>query len=749
MLKSESKDRVDITGDEFPLGSLSFSVDMEDLGEFPSSHSYPKGDLEDVNEEDDDDDDDNEVELCKRSNTKFNTRSSNPKQSKLSVETNFNRDNNNLANSLNGFGGKWSAEEDQRLREIVKQHGAKNWKKIAMLLGDVRTDVQCLHRWNKVLRPGLHKGTWTKEEDAVVYDMVTTHGVGKVKWSSIAAELPGRIGKQCRERWFNHLDPAINKGDWSSSEERILFEAQRHFGNRWCEISKLLPGRTENAVKNRWNSCAMRKFLQENQLVPGPNTRFVVGKPSGQPLHSTGTGVGASGFNSTSEEIAEAFRLFEESLQRLNIVLQVDAQQALSSLYAAVGDSSNSMSNNANPVALNPNQSSEHNNKKSKAAITTNNHATLQPSSSMDSSDRSVSSSYNNSNHSDSNQMHRNISPATLALNNNSNAMRIPATLRPSQLHLQSSATTASISALSNSNLLNNNSNNNHGGSGLLGQDETDAATAMNMLRHHKQPYTAGSGFGVSIKPRTPTHIALERVRLLLEQDRSGSNTSGTTTVSTSDSTSRNFMGGVVSSEEGTPHNTTTQLAAETRANSASSITHAAGAGASVLSSNTIHKNRSVHFAENSSAQQLQQGESGGVQEDPSPDAQQRRRQLGMFVPMLCLYYFRFLSDSAQEQLMAQLVAKFQRTSITPRNFDLLATPRIAHLFTSSGQSNSNLSTRFHAITPQMHALRKDNMGGNNNNPPAMDVDFENCFKVHSSRRVFFLFCHLFGVYSL
>ena len=68
--------------------------------------------------------------------------------------------------------------------------------------------MQCLHRWQKVLKPGLVKGPWTKEEDETI---IRCRKEGITKWSEIARRVTGRIGKQCRERWFNHLDPSIRK----------------------------------------------------------------------------------------------------------------------------------------------------------------------------------------------------------------------------------------------------------------------------------------------------------------------------------------------------------------------------------------------------------------------------------------------------------------------------------------------------------------------------------------------------------
>ena len=83
---------------------------------------------------------------------------------------------------------------------------------------------------------------------------------GPKRWKQIAAQIPGKKPKQCRERWHNHLNPNIKKDSWSLQEEMVLFIINRDHGNRWKELTAILECRSDNNIKNHWNSIMKSKY---------------------------------------------------------------------------------------------------------------------------------------------------------------------------------------------------------------------------------------------------------------------------------------------------------------------------------------------------------------------------------------------------------------------------------------------------------------------------------------------------------
>lgn len=169
----------------------------------------------------------------------------------------------------------WTADEDQALSVAVAKYGAKKWKRIAEEVKD-RNHSQCIQRWRKTLDPTRIKGLWSLPEDQLLTSLVTNNPTSS--WSTIASQIPGRFTRQCRDRWKTVLDPGLDTTCFTTAEDQVLMEAVSKLGTQWTKVSKLLPGRTNVRVRDRWRSICRRrnKTVRHIQKLEAANANDVL-----------------------------------------------------------------------------------------------------------------------------------------------------------------------------------------------------------------------------------------------------------------------------------------------------------------------------------------------------------------------------------------------------------------------------------------------------------------------------------------
>uniref|UniRef100_A0A8B9J528 Small nuclear RNA activating complex, polypeptide 4 n=1 Tax=Astyanax mexicanus TaxID=7994 RepID=A0A8B9J528_ASTMX len=180
----------------------------------------------------------------------------------------------------------WKQDEIEKLSEIAEEYDFCHWDQITEALGTNRTAFMCFQTYQRYIAKSFRKRDWTKEEDQAFRDLVDRMRIGNfIPYTQISYFMEGRDHAQLMYRWTCVLDPSIKKGPWSKEEDELLLKAVEKYGRKdWWKIRVEVPGRTDNACRERYLNCLQENVrkgtwsVEEVELLKRMVAKYGVGK---------------------------------------------------------------------------------------------------------------------------------------------------------------------------------------------------------------------------------------------------------------------------------------------------------------------------------------------------------------------------------------------------------------------------------------------------------------------------------------